>query len=115
MLNPDSNYYLPDYYSKKDCKTWMKLIAGMGTHMLENTLQTRCTDLGFTVLQMGIDMKDHGTKEEDKGLVCILSEMARPNPATGKMAFLISGAHIVQHNQYHPLPFTIPEFLTWSR
>lgn len=82
-------------------------------------MQILCMDLEYTILQMGIDMKDHGMKEEDKGLVCTLSEMVKPNLGIGKMGFLISQVHIPQHNRIHHhlqlLQSIILEFLMQSR
>lgn len=40
--------------------------SGMGTHMLESILQTRCMAMGFINLQMGIVMKAHGMMEGNK-------------------------------------------------
>lgn len=64
-------------------------ISGMGIHMLENILQTKCTDLEFIILQTDIDTMDHGMKEEGKDLECTLSETVKRNLDTGRMAFLM--------------------------
>lgn len=72
-------------------------------------------DMESTILQTGTDMKDHGMKEEGKGLVRTLSETVKPNLAIGIMGSLISQALTVQYIQYHLLPSIIPEFLMQSR
>lgn len=72
-------------------------------------------DMESTVLQTGIDTKDHGMKEEGKGLVRTLSEMVKRNLAIGTMGSLISQLLIVQHIQYHQLLSIIPEFFMQSR
>lgn len=83
--------------------------------MLENILKTKCMDMESIVLQTGIDTKDHGMKEEGKGLVRTLSETAKRNLAIGTMGSLISQVLIVQHIQYHQLLSIIPEFFMQSR
>lgn len=65
-------------------------ISEMETHMLGSTLQTKCMDSGFTVLPMGIDMKEPGTREGGKGLECTRLGMERHNLVIGKMVSLIS-------------------------
>lgn len=55
--------------------------------MVGSILQTECMVLVCTILQMDIDMKVVGMKEEGKDLVCILSEMGTLNPGIGKMVF----------------------------
>lgn len=63
--------------------------AEMAIPMLENILQTRCTDLVFIVLQMGIDMKAPGMREGGRDLGCTRLEMGRHSQVTGKMVSLI--------------------------
>lgn len=63
--------------------------------MLGNTLQTRCMDSEFIVLQMAIVMKEPGMRVEDKGLGCILSGTVKLSLVTGKMEFLMSLAHTI--------------------
>lgn len=63
------------------------IISEMGTHMLENILQTRCMVLEFTVSKMGIGMREPGMKVEGKVSECIHLEMGKPNLGTGKMEF----------------------------
>jgi len=53
--------------------------------MLESTLQTRCMALEFIILQMGIDMREHGMRVEGKGWGCKHLGMERPKQVTGKM------------------------------
>lgn len=55
--------------------------------MVGSILQTECMVLVCTILQMDIDMKVVGMKEEGKDLVCILSEMGTLNPGIGKTVF----------------------------
>lgn len=55
--------------------------------MVGSILQTECMVLVCTILQMDIDMKVVGMKEEGKDLVCILSEMATLNQVIGKTVF----------------------------
>ena len=55
--------------------------------MRESILQIRCMGLVFTVLQMDIDMRVVGMKEEDKGLVCIRSETETLNRVIGITGF----------------------------
>lgn len=63
--------------------------VGIGIHMLESISLTKCTDLECIILQMDIDTKDHGMKEDGKDSECTLSEMVKRNLGTGKMAFLM--------------------------
>ncbi|KAI3719340.1 hypothetical protein L6452_20237 [Arctium lappa] len=63
----------------------------------------------------GIYTKDDDTKDEEKGLVCILPEMVKPNLVSGTTVSLVLKVQKVQYIWYHLLPSTIPEFLMWSR
>lgn len=83
--------------------------------MLENTLPTRCMDLECTVLEMGIGMKEPGTREEGKDWECTLSEMGRPNLGTGIMGFLMSQVHRTIPILFLPLRFIIPKYSMLSR
>nr|GMC89428.1 uncharacterized protein LOC112519506 isoform X2 [Ipomoea batatas] len=90
-------------------------ISGMVTLMLENILLIRCMDLGFIALQMGIVMKELGTKAGDKDWECILLEMEKLSQVTGKMGFLTFQAHKVCPILYLLLLFTIQKCLMQSR
>ena len=57
--------------------------------MQESILQTRCMVLEFIGLAMDIFMRELGTKEIGKDLVCTLLGMERHNLVTGKMGFLM--------------------------
>jgi len=72
-------------------KTNLSLLMckGMATTMLGSTLQTRCMALEFIVLQMGIDMREHGMRVEGKAWGCTHLETERPKQVTGKMVSLI--------------------------
>lgn len=63
--------------------------AEMGTYTLGNILQTRCMVLECINSRMVIDMRGHGTKEEDKDWECTHSEMGKHNVVTGRMGFLM--------------------------
>lgn len=83
--------------------------------MLESILQIKCMVLVYTILQMGIDTKVLGMKEEDKVLVRIRSEMETLNQATGKMGFLEFQLLRMYFFQNLLLQFLMPEFLKQSR
>lgn len=86
------------------------IILEMGTHMLENTLQTRCMGLEFIILPMVIGMREPGMRVEGKGLECTPLEMERLNLGTGKMGFLTSQALKAQPILYLLLLFIIPKY-----
>lgn len=79
--------------------------------MLENILQTRCMVLVCIDLQMDIDMKGLGMKEEDKVVVCILSEMVRLNQVNGIME--LSVFRLLKIHFFHL--FLMPKSLKQSR
>lgn len=83
--------------------------------MLENILQTRCMGLVFIVLPMGIGMKGHGMREEDRGLECTHLEMGKPNLVTGKMEFWMFQVHRTPLILYVLLVFIIPKYLMQCR
>lgn len=83
--------------------------------MLENTLQTRCMDLEFIILSMGIGMKEPGMRVGGKGLECTHLEMERLNLGTGKMGFLTSQALKAQPILYLLLLLIIPKYSMLSR
>jgi hypothetical protein len=56
--------------------------------MLGNILQTRCMVLVSIGLEMDISMREPGTREGGRDLVCTPSEMGRHNLVIGKMGFL---------------------------
>jgi len=89
---------------------WVTTISGMGTFMLENTLQTRCMVLEYIVSQVAIGMKELGMREKGKGLECTLSEVGRPNLGIGIMGFLMSQAHRTPRILYLLLQCIIPEY-----
>lgn len=86
------------------------IILEMGTHMLENTLQTRCMGLEFISLPTVIGMREPGMRVEGKGLECTPLEMERLNLGTGKMGFLTSQALKAQPILYLLLLFIIPKY-----
>lgn len=90
-------------------------ISGTGTHMPENTLQIRCTDLESIVLLMGIVMREPGMRAEGKVLGCTLLEMRRLNRATGKTGFLMSQALRTLPFLYPLSQFTTPKYSMQSR
>lgn len=83
--------------------------------MQGNTLPTRCMDLGHTVLQMAIDMKEPGMREEGKDLECIHLEMAKPSPVTGKTESSMFQAHRTPLTQFLLLVSIIPKYLMLCR
>ena len=87
----------------------------MGIHMLVNTLRTRCTGLGYTVLQIAIVMKEPGMRAEGKDLECIHLEMVKPNLVTGKMESLTFQAHRTPLIQFLLLVSIIPKYSMWCR
>ena len=98
---------------------WVLLIyvlyPEMETHMLENTLQTRCMDLESIILPMGIGTREPGTRVRGKGLECIHLEMERLNQGTGKTGFLTSQALKAQPILYLLLLLIIPKYSMLSR
>ena len=75
------------------CLTLVLLLAGMEIDMLESILQTKCMDLGSTILQTAIVMRVPGMRGRGRGLECTLSEVVKLSQATGKMEFLTFLAH----------------------
>lgn len=86
------------------------IISGMGTHMLENTLQIKCMGLEYISLPMDIGMKELGMRVEGKGLECTHLEMEKPKQATGIMGYLMSQAHKTRPVPYLLLLLIIPKF-----
>lgn len=78
--------------------------------MQENILQTRCMDLGCTVLQTVIGMRELGMREEDKALGCTHLGMGKHSQVTGRMGFLMFQALRTQLLLYLLLQFIIPRF-----
>ena len=84
--------------------------------MLENILQTKCTVLVSTVLQMDIGTRVLGMKEEDKVVVCILLEMETLIRATEITGFLLFPLlKILLMLGHHLQPFLMPKSLKQSR
>jgi len=70
--------------------TWSyAAVAEMVMRMLGSILQTRCMVLECITLRTGISMKELGTREEGKGLVCILSGMVIHKPVIGKTVYSV--------------------------
>lgn len=77
--------------------------------MLGNILLIRCMVSEYMCLQMGIGMKEPGTREGDKGLGCILLETGKPSLVIGKMGSLTFQAHRITPILYLLLLFTTPK------
>lgn len=86
------------------------IISETETHTRGNTSRTGCMDLGYIVLQMAIDMKEPGMREEGKGLECIHLEMVKPNPVIGKMEYLTFQAHRTPLTLFLLLVSIIPKY-----
>lgn len=89
--------------------------AEMATRILENILQTECMVLVCTVLQTDIGTRVLGMKEDDKVLVCILSETETLNRVTGIMGFSLFQPLKIHLFLEHRLPYLMPKFLEQSR
>lgn len=85
-------------------------LPGMGTHMLESTLQTKCMGLECINLRMGIGMKERGMKVEGKVLECTHLGMEKPKQAIGIMEYLMSQAHKTRRVLYLQLLLIIPKY-----